>query len=87
MLKLDVQGFEYEALSGCESMLSSFDLIYCECSFVELYSGQKLAADVVDWLSARGFRIKGIFNPAYDGQGQTIQADILFQRDEASSGS
>ncbi len=86
MLKLDVQGFEYEALLGCESLLPHFDVIYCECSFVELYSGQKLAADVIEWLSDRGFRIKGMFNPAYDAQGQAIQADFLFHRDGAAGG-
>ena len=80
MLKLDVQGFELDALRGCESLLSRFEWVYCECSFVELYSGQKLAADVIDWLSSKGFRIKGMYNPAYDRAGQAIQADFLFQR-------
>lgn len=80
LLKLDVQGFEYEALSGCKTLLSQFDFVYCECSFVELYSGQKLAADVVEWLSQNGFRLKGIYNPAYDAGGVAIQADFLFQR-------
>lgn len=83
MLKLDVQGFEYEALCGCESLLARFDFVYCECSFVELYSGQKLAADVIDWLSDRGFCLKGMFNPAYDAQGQAVQADFLFVRGAA----
>lgn len=78
MLKLDVQGFELDALIGCESLLPCFDWVYCECSFVELYSGQKLAADVIAWLAARGFNLKGIFNPAYDAVGQTVQADFLF---------
>ena len=78
MLKLDVQGFEYEALIGCESMLPHFDWVYCECSFVELYSGQKLAWEVIDWLSARGFCLMGMFNPAYDHHGQAVQADFLF---------
>ena len=80
LLKLDVQGFEYEALCGCESMLKEFDFVYCECSFVELYAGQKLAANVIDWLSMRGFCLKGVFNPAYDAAGQAIQADFLFGR-------
>jgi len=79
MLKLDVQGFELDALQGCESLLSKFEWVYCECSFVELYSGQKLAADVISWLSDKGFRVKGIYNPAYDSEGQAIQADFLFQ--------
>jgi FkbM family methyltransferase len=85
MLKLDVQGFEYEALTGCEALLSRFDFVYCECSFVELYSGQKMAADVIDWLSDRGFRLSGIFNPAYDTQGQAVQADFLFCRGAEST--
>lgn len=54
--------------------------ISCECSFVGLYSGQKLAADVIDWLSARGFGLVGVFNPAYDRCGQAVQADFLFMR-------
>lgn len=82
MLKLDVQGFEYQVLFGCESLLNRFQYVYCECSFVELYSGQKLAADIIEWLATRRFRIKGIFNPTYDENGQAIQADFLFQRCE-----
>ena len=80
MLKLDVQGFELEALRGCESLLSRFEWVYCECSFVELYAGQSLASDVIHWLACREFRIKGIYNPAYDKLRQAIQADFLFQR-------
>lgn len=82
MLKLDVQGFEGDALRGCESLLERFDWVYCECSFVELYSGQKLAWEVIDWLSVRGFRLIGIYNLAYGLNGQTIQADLLLCRKE-----
>ena len=80
MLKLDVQGFEYEALVGCDSLLARFDSVYCECSFLELYTGQKLAADVIDWLSGREFRLVGVFNPTYDSRGRAVQADFLFHR-------
>ncbi|TRX01776.1 FkbM family methyltransferase [Candidatus Methylobacter oryzae] len=80
MLKLDVQGFEFDALRGCESLLGHFEWIYCECSFVELYSKQKLAAEIIDWLSCRGFHLIGMFNPAYNDRGQAVQADFLFSR-------
>lgn len=80
MLKLDVQGFELDALRGCESLLNRFDWVYCECSFVELYSGQKLVWEVIDWLSARDFCLIGMFNPVYDHRGQAVQADFLFSR-------
>ena len=82
MLKIDVQGYEYEALSGCETLLRHFDQIYCECSYLEFYSGQKLAGEVIDWLSARGFHLAGKHNTAYDHRGQAIQADFLFRRNE-----
>lgn len=80
LLKLDVQGYEYQALHGCETVLRQFKYIYCECSFVELYSGQHLASSVVDWLSERGFALKGVYNLYCDCRGLAIQADFLFVR-------
>lgn len=82
LLKLDVQGFELEALRGCESLLPRFDFVYCECSFVELYTGQSLAADVIAWLAEREFHIIGIYNPSYDRLGKAIQADFLFAKNK-----
>lgn len=80
MLKLDVQGFELQALMGCKSLISNFDYVYCECSFVELYKDQKLAGEVIEYLSSFSFRLSGIHNPSYDRNGNCIQADLLFER-------
>ncbi|NJD35819.1 MAG: FkbM family methyltransferase [Betaproteobacteria bacterium] len=80
LLKLDVQGFEYEALLGCLGRLHAFQSIYCECSFIELYTGQKLASDVISLLEDHGFNVSGIHNPAYDDSGRCLQADFLFER-------
>lgn len=80
MLKLDVQGFEMQALAGCKSLICNFDYVYCECSFVELYKDQKLAGDVIDYLRTLGFNLAGIYNPSYDHDGNCIQADLLFNQ-------
>ena len=80
MLKLDVQGFELQALAGCKSLIGNFDYVYCECSFVELYKGQKLAGEVVIYLGALGFSLSGVYNPSYDRDGNCIQADLLFEQ-------
>jgi FkbM family methyltransferase len=80
LLKIDVQGAESETLLGCESLLHHIDIVYCECSFVELYSGQKMAADIVDWLSTRSFKLAGVHNLDYDGSGRAVQGDFLFCR-------
>jgi FkbM family methyltransferase len=79
MLKLDVQGYELEALRGCEDLLLRFSLVYVECSFVELYTGQSLADEVIAWLREHNFRLQGVFNIFYDKKGQAIQGDFLFQ--------
>lgn len=80
LLKIDVQGYEFEVLLGCEDLLHSFDQIYCECSFIELYTGQKLVDSIVDWLFQRGFKLSGIYNTSYDDSGKAIQADFMFER-------
>lgn len=80
LFKLDVQGFELEALKGAESLLPHFDNIYCECSFVEMYEGQPLASEIVSWLQAREFEMHGIYNVSYDSAGKAVQADFLFSR-------
>lgn len=80
MLKLDVQGYELEALRGCEDMLGRFSQVYVECSFVELYSGQALADEVITWLRERGFLLSGVYNMSYSPNGSAIQGDFLFER-------
>jgi hypothetical protein len=78
LLKLDVQGYELEALEGCASMIKKFQYIYCECSFVELYIGQSFAHEVISFLGKWDFYLAGIYNPSYDRLGRCIQADLYF---------
>lgn len=80
LLKLDVQGFELDALRGCESLLDRFDWVYAECSFRELYEGQASADEVLAWLRERGFTLRGLYNATYDSRGCAVQADFLFGR-------
>jgi len=80
MLKLDVQGYELEALQGCEALLQCFAHVYAECSFVELYTGQALAHEVISWLRERGFPLSGVYNMSYDRNGSAVQGDFLFCR-------
>jgi len=81
LLKIDVQGFELELLKGATGLLPAIDTVYVECSFIELYEGQALAYEVIDFLRAQGFALKGIYNPCYDAKGACIQADLAFNRD------
>ena len=78
MLKIDVQGFEYEVLRGMTNLSPKIRWIYVEASFVELYKGQKLYADVARLLGEMGYREISRSNVSHDDRGRGIQADILF---------
>ena len=85
LLKLDVQGFELEALKASETLLSQFDYIYVEVSFVPLYEGQVLAHELIDWLAERSFLIEGAGNPAYGNDKRIVQLDLLFRNSAANA--
>jgi FkbM family methyltransferase len=80
LLKIDVQGYELEAINGCLTLLGCFDAVYVECSFIVLYDGQALADELIRKLSECGFRLAGMHNPVCDAEGVTIQADFLFEK-------
>lgn len=82
LLKIDVQGFEFEVLKGASNLLAAIDAVYVECSFIELYVGQRLAAEVAELLDGFGFAEIDRFNVCRDGD-KDVQADILFAREEA----
>lgn len=79
LLKIDVQGYEYEVLEGALPLLSSFKFIYCECSYTELYAGQKLAEDVIKLLEYSNFELVDRYNLYLDNGKAPIQADFLFR--------
>lgn len=79
LLKIDVQGAELQVLKGCGD-LSEVDFVYVELSYVELYEGQPLFAEVSDYLAARGFALDRIFNPVATKRFGPTQADVLFRR-------
>jgi FkbM family methyltransferase len=80
LVKLDVQGFELQALEGCQALLGQVDFIYVEVSFIELYAGQPLAPAVIDWLSSRGFVLDRIETVSRGASGEAVQSDVLFRR-------
>lgn len=79
LVKLDVQGFELAALRGCAPLLGAVDYVYAECSFVELYRGQALAHEIIEFCAGHGFRLNGVHNLTYHAD-RAIQGDFLFAR-------
>jgi FkbM family methyltransferase len=86
LLKLDVQGYELEALRACGDLLDKFAYVYAEASFIELYEGQVLADDLVAWLRERGYELVSSYGASSDQHGRKIQADMLFKRSRNAPG-
>ena len=80
LLKIDVQGGELAVLRGAGSVLDRIDEIYVECAFVELYAGQPLASDVISFLLAAGFQLRGVFNLVRGVDKTCLEADMLFRQ-------
>jgi FkbM family methyltransferase len=80
LLKIDVQGSELSALRGCETLLVQFSYAYIECSFIELYTGQSFADEIITYLANHRFRVIGVYNMHYDHNGKAVQADFMFER-------
>ena len=81
LMKLDVQGYELEVLRGAERAMTGAQGILLEVSWCRFTPGLPLVADVVAFMSARGFvwyDVMGILRrPADDA---LWQMDVLFLR-------
>ena len=84
LLKIDVQGFELEVLKGAGDGLSRVDEVLVEASFVELYTGQALADEVIGYLADRDLRLVDVHGVVRSADGNALQADFLFRRPTAS---
>jgi FkbM family methyltransferase len=78
IIKLDLQGFELEALKGAQALLPGVRAVLCEVSFSDLYVGQPQEDEVTEWMLARDFSIDGLYNPWFNESGAIISADALF---------
>jgi hypothetical protein len=65
-MRLDMQGFELEALKGSLATLRRTSAVQLEVSNVQLYQGAPLYPEVEEWMHHQGFRpaIKAVFRVA-----------------------
>lgn len=81
LLKLDVQGYEAQALRGAVKTLERIDYVVLETSFKPMYEGEMLFMDIVRLMESYGFsflRPVGWLNDP--NTGEIVQMDALFQR-------
>ena len=77
LLKLDLQGFELEALRGGPGVLARADAVLLETAFRSGYEGEPSFRDVLAFMEAAGFQFVGPLDVLYD-DGEIVQMDALF---------
>lgn len=84
VLKLDIEGFEIEALKGAESLLvqSKVKVIYLEVSLSEMYEGQPLIGDIIEYLSKYKYTLYGLYGINETVYRQTLLTNLLFISNE-----
>ncbi|HTA76992.1 MAG TPA: FkbM family methyltransferase [bacterium] len=80
LLKLDLQGFELEALRGGVKTLRKVDFILIETVFKPIYEGEALFPEIEDFLRSEGFQFVQVLDFYKNDQEEIVQIDALFQR-------
>lgn len=80
LIKLDIQGYELEAMRGAIKCLKHAKSVICEVSFIEFYYEQALFYDVLEFLYQYGFNLYALGVNTPLGQ-KLVQTDVLFVRE------
>ena len=87
IVKVDVQGYEYEVLLGFGSLLQSTLAIQVEAHFYPMYRGQKLLGDLISFLASFDLVLRRLTNarsadlngdPHYGGD--LVEVDAVFTK-------
>jgi FkbM family methyltransferase len=84
LLKLDVQGYELEALKGADQTMRMAEVILMEVSFVRYNPAAPLFHDVVDFMQKKGFLVYDIFPLARWKEITLFQGDVFFVKENSS---
>ncbi len=78
ILKLDLQGYELEALKGCGDLLTRIKTITLEVEFLMLYEGQPLFAEIDLFLRKHDFRLFNLYELWTQSDGQLTAGDAVY---------
>jgi FkbM family methyltransferase len=85
LLKLDLQGYELEALRGATGMLQHTQHVLLEIGLQPTYEEEPTFEEVYAALTSAGFRFVSPVSFLRDGGGRISQMDALFERANSPS--
>ncbi len=87
ILKLDLQGYELEALRGADRLLSrGVSCIYIEINFVPFYEGSATFGEIDVFMRSRGYKLFNLYNTCTHLPGGDIgSGDALYVPDPAAN--
>ncbi|MDJ0734441.1 MAG: FkbM family methyltransferase [Nostocaceae cyanobacterium] len=83
LLKIDVQGFELEVLSGASGIFKQTPIIVCEVNLASLYENQCTFDSLIAFMRQHQYRLVDIGNPIRSSYNQEILfLDLAFKREK-----
>lgn len=81
IIKLDLQGYDYQALVGAKSTIGGVRVVLVEVMFIEIYQGGHLFPDILRLMNDYGFRLFTLSGIHYGKHDELLWADAIFVND------
>ncbi len=84
IVKLDLQGYDYQALRGARRILAKTSVVLTEVFFREIYQGGHLFSDILILMRESGFELFTLTGIHYGNCDELLWADAIFIRNTSS---
>jgi len=80
-IKIDTQGYEWQVLQGAQKIMPFVCGILCEVSFIELYEGQTMWLEIVEYMQRNQFELWALYHGFSDKKiGRSLQMNAVFYK-------
>lgn len=80
VIKLDLQGYELEALEGASEILEDVNVVLAEVNFRRIYRDATTFSAIAEYLGEQGFVLYHLYDVETWPTGELVWADALFLR-------